>query len=146
MTLINPIFSEWKSVGLELTIPMMYHTWVSVIYKALKKFVVVWCGRMIIVSALYLSLRDKGRLSDRESLTIKTFWFLLESHSLIYCKYIKSINIVSFIILRSFLIKPRSMKFNCEFLWKVFVLNLIFMRNWVCISKLKLWLNSNCSN
>ena len=24
MTLINPIFSEWKSVGLELTIPMMY--------------------------------------------------------------------------------------------------------------------------
>ena len=29
MTLINPIFSEWKSIGLELKIPMMYHTWVS---------------------------------------------------------------------------------------------------------------------
>ena len=26
VTLINPNFSEWKSVGLELTIPMMYHT------------------------------------------------------------------------------------------------------------------------
>ena len=26
MTLINPLFSVWKSVGLELTIPMMYHT------------------------------------------------------------------------------------------------------------------------
>ena len=30
MTLINPIYSEWKSVGLELTIPMMYHTQVKV--------------------------------------------------------------------------------------------------------------------
>ena len=27
--LINPIFSEWKSVGLEMMIPMMYHTWVT---------------------------------------------------------------------------------------------------------------------
>ena len=26
VTLINPNFSEWNSVGLELTIPMMYHT------------------------------------------------------------------------------------------------------------------------
>ena len=26
VTLINPNFSEWKSAGLELTIPMMYHT------------------------------------------------------------------------------------------------------------------------
>ena len=26
VTLINPNFSEWKSVGLQLTIPMMYHT------------------------------------------------------------------------------------------------------------------------
>ena len=25
MTLINPILSEWKYVGLELTIPMTYH-------------------------------------------------------------------------------------------------------------------------
>ena len=28
-----------------------------------------WCGRVIIVSALSLSLRDKERLRDRESLT-----------------------------------------------------------------------------
>ena len=28
LTLINPIFSEWKFVGLELTNKMMYHTWV----------------------------------------------------------------------------------------------------------------------
>ena len=26
VTLINPPFSEWKSVWLELAIPMMYHT------------------------------------------------------------------------------------------------------------------------
>ena len=26
VTLINPTFSEWKSVWLELAIPMMYHT------------------------------------------------------------------------------------------------------------------------
>ena len=26
VTLINPIFSEWKSVELDLMIPMMYHT------------------------------------------------------------------------------------------------------------------------
>ena len=36
MTLINPIFSDWKSVRLELTISMMYHTGVQVISKALK--------------------------------------------------------------------------------------------------------------
>ena len=30
----------------------------------------VWCGTLIIVSALSLSLRDKDRLRDRESLTI----------------------------------------------------------------------------
>ena len=52
MTLINPIFSEWKSVGLEQRIPM-------ITFKALKKFVVggwmVWY-RVIIVSALSLSL------------------------------------------------------------------------------------------
>ena len=29
-TLINPIFSEWKSVGLELTIPMMFHTYIYI--------------------------------------------------------------------------------------------------------------------
>ena len=28
-----------------------------------------WCGRVIIVSALSLSLRDKDRFRDRESLT-----------------------------------------------------------------------------
>ena len=53
MTLINPIFSEWKSVGLELMIPMMYHD--------------VW-WKVIIVSSL--SFRDKYRLRDRESFTI----------------------------------------------------------------------------
>ena len=39
--------------------------------KALKKFVVEggWCGRVIIVSALSLSLRDKDRLRVRGSLT-----------------------------------------------------------------------------
>ena len=60
MALINPIFSEWKWVGLELTIPMMYHTW-------LKGNVggVVWY-RVITVSALSLSLRDKDRFWDRE--------------------------------------------------------------------------------
>ena len=35
MTLINPIISEWKSVGLRLMIPMMYQTLVLVTYKAL---------------------------------------------------------------------------------------------------------------
>ena len=70
MTLINPIFSEWNWVGLELTIPMMYHTWVYVTSKALKKFSVVVWYRVIIVSALSLSLRDKERFRDWESLTI----------------------------------------------------------------------------
>ena len=41
----QPYFSEWKSVGLELTNPMMYHTCVLVISKVLKKFPVVWCGK-----------------------------------------------------------------------------------------------------
>ena len=30
LTLINPTLSEWKLLGLELTIQMMYHTWVYV--------------------------------------------------------------------------------------------------------------------
>ena len=65
MTLINPNLSEWKWVGLEQTIPMMYHTWVSVTSKCLLSW---WCGggRVIIVSALSLSLREKERLSDWE--------------------------------------------------------------------------------
>ena len=36
VTIINPIFSDWKSVGLELTISIMYHTGLQVISKALK--------------------------------------------------------------------------------------------------------------
>ena len=38
VTLINPILSEGKWVGLELTIPMMYHTWVLVILLYLDYF------------------------------------------------------------------------------------------------------------
>ena len=62
MTLINPIFSERKSVGLELTIQMMYE------YKSPIKRC-WWCGvawKVIIVSALSLHLRDKDRFRDRE--------------------------------------------------------------------------------
>ena len=67
MTLINPIFSEWKSVGLELMIPMMNHILICVHSKVLKKFLVVWCGwKVIIVSALSLSLRDKEKIKSRE--------------------------------------------------------------------------------
>jgi len=66
VTLINPIFSEWKSVGLELTIPMMYHT-LLVTTKCLKSF--LWCGgKVIIMSALSLSLRDKDRLRELDNL------------------------------------------------------------------------------
>ena len=59
MTIINPIFSEWKSVGLELTIPMMYHTLVLVTSKALLTLILtgeVICGwSLYSVSSLALA-------------------------------------------------------------------------------------------
>ena len=53
---LNPI-ADWG--GLKETIPMMYHLFV------LKKFAVVW-WKVIIVSALSLSLKYKERLGERE--------------------------------------------------------------------------------
>ena len=59
----------WKWDGLEEMIPMMYHTWVEDNCQLLcpKKFVMVgWQSDL--VSALYLSLRDKERLKERENI------------------------------------------------------------------------------
>ena len=53
----------------------------------LKKFPVGgWCGRVIIVSALSLSLRDKERLRDRKSLTIIFSQSKTISINLPFCK------------------------------------------------------------
>ena len=96
---INPIFSEWKWVVLELTIPMMHHTWVSVTSKYLKSF--LWCGgRVIIMSALCLSLRDKDRLGGRERLTISDAW--ISSGSLFFSElFINYNNMLQTFILSS---------------------------------------------
>ena len=74
MTLINPILSERKLAGLELMIPMMYHTWVLVTSKCLKSFLWWWwgCGRVIIVSGVSSLSEKESR--ERESLTIMKTW------------------------------------------------------------------------
>ena len=92
-----PDWMKWLSnIKVEM-IPMMYHTWLYV----LKKFLVVAGGRVIIVSALSLSLRDKERLReikierarDRESLTIFAGSSLFKT-SLIKCKIWRGILIL----------------------------------------------------
>ena len=88
------------NMTLLLTLINPTHTWVSVTSKCLKSF--WWCGwcgwKVIIVSALSLSLRDKERLIDwdRKSLTIPANEYLF-SVLITYTFLLKDI-IATFII------------------------------------------------
>ena len=55
----DPIFSEWKSLGLELTIPMMYHTWVQVTYERAWPMCHLTWSNVCTFSVLYTLCSDK---------------------------------------------------------------------------------------